>query len=152
VSNASPAASLLMLARREPSALAGLDVRIWLRDHVPPPRWAAWLARVQQVARGEAQLGFWVGAEAAPGTYIVEFDARRDPPGFRGIWRVLDDDPVAMISEGSILLARRTQRIEGRRLGSNQAWRRAVAAARASGNGQGSWDLQTFAPRFLQQR
>lgn len=139
-----------MLARRHPEALAGVDVRIWLRDHAPPPEWAVWLSRVQQVALGEPKLGFWVGAEASPGTYIVDFEARRDPPGFRGVWRVLDDRPVAACSDGAILLGRRVQRIEGRRLGSNQIWRRAAAAARATTDGPGSWELQAFAAKFLQ--
>lgn len=147
--NASPSDSLLVLARRDPCMLAGFNVRIWLREPGQVPEWAVWLARVQQVARGERQLGFWVGAEAAPGTYIVDFDARRDPPGYRGIWRVLDDAPVAASSDGAILLARRVQRIDGRRLGSNQAWRRAAAAAGAAAS-SGDWDLQTFAERFLQ--
>jgi len=150
--NASPADSLLVLARRDPSALAPFNVRIWLRDHVPSPEWAVWLARVQQVTRGEPQLGFWIGAEAPPGSYIVVFYALRDPPGFRGIWRVLDDAPVAASSDGVILLARRALTIDGRRLGSNQAWRRAAAAARAATKGSGSWDLQTFAERFLQRQ
>jgi hypothetical protein len=150
--NAKQAASLLVLARRDPGALAGFDVRIWLREHVLGPEWAVWLARVQQVTRGEPQLGFWVGAQAPPGTYIVDFDARRDPPGFRGIWRVLEDAPTPLCSDGAILLARRALTIDGRRLGSNQAWRRAAAAARAATKGSGSWDLQTFAERFLQRQ
>lgn len=150
--NAGPAASLLVLARRDPSALAGFNVRIWLRDHGQSPEWAVWLARVQQVTRGELQLGFWVGTQAPPGSYIVDFDAQRDPPGYRGIWRVLDDAPVAASSDGAILLARRVLTIDGRRLGSNQAWRRAAAAARAATKGSGSWDLQTFAERFLQRQ
>jgi hypothetical protein len=141
--------SLLVLARRDPAALARFDLQIWLREPVPPPAWAVWLARVQQVARGEAPLGFWVGASAAPGAYVVDFDVRRDPPGFRGIWRVLDEAPVAETSEGSILLARRTQRIDGRKLGSNQTWRRAVAAAHASRPAQDCWDAQAFAETFL---
>jgi len=143
------AASLLVLARRDPQALGAFGVQIWLRDPAPPPEWAIWLAHVQQVARGEPQLGFWVGAEASPGSYIVDFDAQGDPPGFRGIWRVLDDAPLAATSDGSILLARRTLRIEGRRLGSNQTWRRAAAAARTATGGPGRWDLRTFAERFL---
>lgn len=141
-----------MQARRDPSALAGVEARIWLRDHVPPPDWAVWLARVQQVALGEAQLGFWVGAEAPPGSYIVDFETRRDPPGFRGIWRVLGEHSIATSPDGAILLARRVQRIEGRRLGSNQAWRRAVAAAHAVTHESGSWELQAFVERFLQRR
>jgi hypothetical protein len=138
-----------VLARRDPRGLAGLNVEIWLRVHVPPPEWAVWLADVQKVTRGEPQLGFWVDVEAAPGAYIVDFDARNDPPGYRGIWRVLADAPVIVSSHGSILLGRRTLRIEGRRLGSNQAWRRALAAARAANDGPGRWDLQTFAQSFL---
>jgi len=35
--------------------------------------------------RGEPRLGFWVGADASPGAYIIDFDAGRDPPGYRGI-------------------------------------------------------------------
>jgi hypothetical protein len=122
---------------------------MWLRDHASPPAWAVWLARVQQVSRGEPELGFWDGAEASPGSYIVDFEARRDPPGFRGIWRVLHDRPVVTSSDGAILLGRRVQRIAGRRLGSNQAWRRAAGVARAAVGGAGCWDLETFAERFL---
>jgi hypothetical protein len=144
--------SLLVLARRDPRALAGFDVEIWLREPAPPPVWAQWLAGVQKVMRGEPQLGFWVGAEAAPGAYIVDFEARNDPPGYRGIWRVLDDDPVVASSHGAILLARRVLRIDGRRLGSNQAWRKALAAARAANDGPGRWDLQTFAQTFLRRQ
>jgi hypothetical protein len=150
--NASTAASLLVLGRRGPAALASLNVRIWLREHDPAPEWAVWLARVQQVARGERQLGFWVGAEAPAGSYIIDFEARSDPPGYRGIWRVLDDAPVVATSQGSILLARRALKIEGRRLGSNQAWRRALAVARVTTGGSGCWDLQPFAETFLQRQ
>lgn len=150
--NARVPTSLLVLARRDPAALAAFDVRIWLRDHVQSPEWAVWLARVQQVTRGERQLGFWVGAQALPGSYIVDFDACRDPPGYRGIWRVLDDAPIAASSDGAILLARRVLTIDGRRLGSNQAWRRAAAVARMATKGSGSWKLQTFAEMFLQRR
>jgi hypothetical protein len=147
---ASEQSSLLRLARRDPSALAGIDARIWVHEHPPPPDWAIWLARVQQVARCESQLGFWVGAEASPGTYIVDFEARRHPPGFRGIWRVLDDRPVATCSDGSILLGRRVQRIDGRRLGSHQTWRGAVARAQATTDWPADSDLQAFVERFLQ--
>src|SRR5580698_11639072 len=108
-------ASVLALARSDPPALAAFNVQVWLRDHTPPPEWAVWLARVEAVSRGEAQLGFWVGAEAAAGSYVVDFDARSDPPGFRGIWRVLDEAPAATGAEGRILLGRRVQRIEGRK-------------------------------------
>jgi hypothetical protein len=138
-----------VLARRDPRGLAGLNVEIWLREHAPPPEWAVWLASVQKVTRGEPQLGFWVDVKAAAGAYIVDFDARDDPPGYRGIWRVLADGPVVVSSHGSILLARRVLRIEGRRLGSNQAWRRALAAARGANDGPGRWDLQTLAQTFL---
>jgi hypothetical protein len=51
---------------------------------------------------------------------------------------------VAATSEGSILLARRTQRIDGRKLGSNQTWRGAAAAARASRPEQDRWEAQAF--------
>jgi hypothetical protein len=142
--------SLLVLARRDPGALSAYQVRIWLREHAPAPEWAVWLARVQRIARGDPQLGFWVDADAPAGTYIVDFDARGDPPGFRGIWRVLDADPAVEIAEGSILLARRALTIEGRRLGSNQAWRRAASMARSSDGAPRSWELQPFAERFLQ--
>ncbi|HZZ87584.1 MAG TPA: hypothetical protein VFE13_04545 [Caulobacteraceae bacterium] len=150
--DASHPASLLVLARRGPDALAGLDVRIRLRVQAAAPEWAVWLVGVQQVLRGEAQLGFWIGAEAAPGSYIVDFEMRRDPPGYRGIWRVLDEAPVAASAEGSILLARRSLSIDGRRLGSNQTWRRAVGLAQSTAHGAGDWDLQTFAERFLRHR
>ncbi len=142
--------SLLVLARRDPGALSAYQVRIWLREHAPPPEWAVWLAQVQRIARGDPQLGFWVDADAPAGTYIVDFDTRSDPPGFRGIWRVLDADPVVEIAEGSILLARRALKIDGRRLGSNQAWRRAVSTARSTDGAPASWALQPFAERFLQ--
>ncbi len=144
------AASLLVLAQRDPSALASFEVRIWLSEHSPVPEWAVWLAHVERVSRGEPQLGFWIGADAPPGTYIVDFDTRSHPPGFRGIWRVLDDDPVSTCSEGLILLARRARTVDGTRLGSNQMWRRAAAGARKEGIGR--WDLQTFAARFLTRR
>jgi hypothetical protein len=152
MSRDSAAASLLVMARRDPALLAQLNVQIWLGEHAPPPAWAFWLAQVQQVTRGVAQLGFWVGGEAAPDSYIVDFDTRAEPPGFRGIWRVLSEAPVAVCDDGAILLARRVQRIEGRRLGSNQAWRRAAGAARWSAGGTGRWDLQTFAEQFLERR
>ena len=60
---------MLVLARRDLNALAAFEVRIWLRDPDPAPEWAVWLARIQQVARGEPQLGFWVRVvEAGAGT------------------------------------------------------------------------------------
>jgi hypothetical protein len=144
--------SLLVTARRDPRNLALLDVEIWLGEHRPAPDWAVWLADVQRVARGESQLGFWVGAAAAPGSYIVDFDVRGDPPGYRGIWRVLSHEPVVTSPQGSILLARRALHIDGRRLGSNQTWRRALGAARLAAGGGGRWKLQAFAEAFLRRR
>ena len=140
------------MARRDPCELAGLDVEIWLGEHDAAPEWAVWLADVQRVARGEGQLGFWVGEEAAPGSYVVDFDIRSDPPGYRGIWRVLSDEPVVECPQGSILLARRALHIEGRRLGSNQTWRRALGGARSVTGGGGRWTLQAFAEAFLRVR
>jgi hypothetical protein len=56
--------SLLMLARRDPSALSAFRVQIWLREHAPAPEWAVWLAHVQRIARGDPQLGFRIDAGA----------------------------------------------------------------------------------------
>jgi hypothetical protein len=140
---------LLVLAKRDSQLLASFDVRVWLREHARPPEWAVWLASLQRAIRGEPQLGFWVNGDAPAGSYIVDFDSRTDLPGFRGIWRVLDESPTVGTSDGVILMGRRVSRIDGYRLGSNQAWRRAAGAARLATGRSGRWDLQTFAKRFL---
>jgi hypothetical protein len=144
-------ASVLDVLSKEPTKYADRDLFVWVYDHNAPL--SAWAEKELEAARKErhdSSLYAWEDAEAAPGAYIFDFHLQKNGRArFRGLWRVLRDQPRRGNQRHWILLCRQEKDLGGTEIGDTSRWE--AAATRAVTTGQDEWELSDFA-RFLPTR
>lgn len=131
--------------------LATLDIHVWVYEYTGRGPTADKILYSQRENRSDLSLNCWVNENLSAGAYVLDFDHQQNQAIFKGIFQVVDKDPLVQYNNVRILLCHRVSTIEEFDIGNVRIWE--VAAAKAAGTECQSrnerWNLIDFYNEYL---